>query len=246
MADELIIPEDLKLWYSVACDEVEFATSHKVVKTLIERLSRSEQEIARLQAKLEEQRLDATYVNCQLTVDAQKAVIQDFKAELQQEREDARRIISLRQDRIDALTTLVTEELRDPEYAAGYSESYVLAFIAAQIKVLREQQGMSQAQLADKIGTQQPGIARLEDCNHTPSIGTLLKIAKAFGLRLKVSFETTESLPFEVAAFNRDSLQRASRSPVAAGEISASDDSGNNRQGLSLRIGASPATERQP
>jgi hypothetical protein len=53
---EMPIPEDLQTWYSVACDGVEFATSHKVVKTLIDR-------IARLEAELREAREEiATHV----------------------------------------------------------------------------------------------------------------------------------------------------------------------------------------
>lgn len=34
-----LIPEDLQTWYSVACDEVHFATDHKVIKALIERIA---------------------------------------------------------------------------------------------------------------------------------------------------------------------------------------------------------------
>lgn len=102
----------------------------------------------------------------------------------------------------------LTEELKDPEYAAGYAESYTLSFIASQLKVLREQHGMSQSALAEAIGTQQPGIARLEDCNHTPSLRTLLKLAEAFRLRLHVSFEPYDDLPEMVDKFSRESLER--------------------------------------
>jgi uncharacterized protein (UPF0335 family) len=46
------IPEDLKVWYSVACDKVHFQTDYDAIKTLIER-------IARLEAELEEERAGA-------------------------------------------------------------------------------------------------------------------------------------------------------------------------------------------
>lgn len=36
------IPEDLKVWYSVACDGVHFQTDYAVIKTLIERIARTE------------------------------------------------------------------------------------------------------------------------------------------------------------------------------------------------------------
>lgn len=100
------------------------------------------------------------------------------------------------------------DELADREYAAGYSESYALSYIAAQIKVLREQRGLSQDDLAAKIGTKQPAISRLEDCNNSPNIRTLFKLAEAFGLRLCVHFESFDGLPDEVSKFRRNNLQR--------------------------------------
>jgi hypothetical protein len=45
---EIPIPEDLKIWYSVACDKVHFATDYDAIKTLIERIGRLEAENARL------------------------------------------------------------------------------------------------------------------------------------------------------------------------------------------------------
>lgn len=102
----------------------------------------------------------------------------------------------------------LTEELRDHEYASGYSESFVLCFIAAQVKTLREQRGLSQDALAKKIGTHQPAVARIENCNNIPSLRTLLKLAEAFNLRVNVSFETFEDLPEQVAEFSLESLKR--------------------------------------
>jgi len=38
------IPEDLKMWYSVACDGIEFKPGHAAIKTLIERIAAAEAE----------------------------------------------------------------------------------------------------------------------------------------------------------------------------------------------------------
>jgi transcriptional regulator with XRE-family HTH domain len=104
-------------------------------------------------------------------------------------------------------------ELRgDKEYAEGYAESYLNSYIATQIKVLREQRGLSQPRLANLIGTTQSGISRIENVNYSSwNIGTLKKLARAFDVRLKVSFEPYGTLPDEVDRFSRESLQRPDR-----------------------------------
>jgi transcriptional regulator with XRE-family HTH domain len=103
-------------------------------------------------------------------------------------------------------------ELRDPEYSEGYAESFLNSYIATQIKVIREQRQMTQADLAGKIGTTQTGISRVENVNYTSwNIRTLIKIARAFAVRLHVSFEPFGTLPEEVVRFSRESLERAER-----------------------------------
>ena len=52
----------------------------------------------------------------------------------------------------------------------------------------RQQAGLSQAQLAERMGTQAPAVARLERAlatgKHSPSIATVRKYVKACGKRL--------------------------------------------------------------
>lgn len=102
------------------------------------------------------------------------------------------------------------EQFSDEEYRYGYAESFLNSYIAAQIKILREQRKLTQAQLAEKIGTKQAGISRLENVNYTAwKVDTLTRLARAFGVRLRISFEEFGSLPDEVDYFGRASLQRA-------------------------------------
>jgi DNA repair exonuclease SbcCD ATPase subunit len=50
MSDKPVeIAEDLKLWYSVACDKVHFATDYDAIKKLIERLSAAEAKVKELE-----------------------------------------------------------------------------------------------------------------------------------------------------------------------------------------------------
>lgn len=52
----------------------------------------------------------------------------------------------------------------------------------------RQEAGLTQAQVAERMGTQPPAVARLERAlatgKHSPSIATLRKYAKACGRRL--------------------------------------------------------------
>jgi|SRR5579872_1405440 len=103
-------------------------------------------------------------------------------------------------------------ELRDAEYSEGYSESFLNSYIATQIKVIREQRGMKQVDLAREMGTTQTAVSRIENVNYSAwNIRTLKKLARAFRVRLRVSFETYGTLPDEVERFGRDGLQRAAR-----------------------------------
>ena len=62
--------------------------------------------------------------------------------------------------------------------------------LAHRITELREKCGLTQAQLADKVGTTQAGISRLENPNYRNySLTTLEKVAAALGARLRVELE---------------------------------------------------------
>lgn len=52
----------------------------------------------------------------------------------------------------------------------------------------RAQQGLTQAQVAEKIGTTQSAVARMESGRgkHSPSLATLSKYAEALGCRLEI------------------------------------------------------------
>jgi DNA-binding XRE family transcriptional regulator len=65
--------------------------------------------------------------------------------------------------------------------------------LAHRIVELREQRGLTQAKLAEIVGTTQAGISRLENPNyHNYSLKTLEKAAVALGARLKIESEKTQ------------------------------------------------------
>lgn len=74
------------------------------------------------------------------------------------------------------------EKLRDPEFAAA-AEDLEPGYQVARLRILR---GLTQAQLAEMVGTRQPSIARLENGTRVPSISFLQKIAAALDARIEV------------------------------------------------------------
>ena len=120
----------------------------------------------------------------------------------------------------------LTEQLRhnfaDEEYRNAYADSFQNSYVAAQIKVLREEYPMTQEELAEEIGSQQPGVARLENVNYSSwKVGTLRKIARALKVRLKITFEEWGTLPEDIEHFNRESLKRRpfEKDPIFSPEV---------------------------
>jgi transcriptional regulator with XRE-family HTH domain len=102
-------------------------------------------------------------------------------------------------------------EFADSDYRSEYAGSFVDAWIALQIKVIREQRNLTQKQLAEALHTTQTAISRLENANYSGrTISTLKAVAKVFDCRLKVSFETYGSLIGEADKMSVDSLRRPS------------------------------------
>ena len=51
---------------------------------------------------------------------------------------------------------------------------------------IREEQGLSQADLANKCNVKQPVIARMEKAVHSPQINSLLKVLVPLGYKLQI------------------------------------------------------------
>ena len=79
--------------------------------------------------------------------------------------------------------------LAKPAVKAAYDglEEDEYGFLEEVLKA-RKKSGLTQAELAEKIGTTQSAIARLESISsvHSPSINTLQKYARALGCRLQI------------------------------------------------------------
>ena len=86
---------------------------------------------------------------------------------------------------------MVSKMLKKPAVKAEVSKLNREEFaILDQILAARKEAGLTQAQIAKRMGTQAPAIARLENAlatgKHSPSLSTLRKYAAALGKRVEL------------------------------------------------------------
>ena len=78
------------------------------------------------------------------------------------------------------------EQLKDPKFARGFEAAGRELDLAKQLFDRRMKLGLSQAELAAKVGTTQQQISRLEQASYRGSIRTLERVAEALGVALEV------------------------------------------------------------
>ena len=84
---------------------------------------------------------------------------------------------------------LIKKWLRDPAFKAEYDaleEEFSLASALIRARSLAD---VSQEEIAKRMHTSQPAIARLEGGSGNPSLATLRKYAQATGTQLRITFE---------------------------------------------------------
>ncbi len=79
--------------------------------------------------------------------------------------------------------------LQDAEVREEYDALEPIYEIKSQIIKLRNEQGLSQKDLAELIGTKQSAISRLESGNYNPSLDFLSRVAHALGKEFHIEFK---------------------------------------------------------
>lgn len=109
------------------------------------------------------------------------------------------------------LTDTLREEFKDKETRHVYCDEFLNSSIATQIKVLREQRGLTQRELAERASMRQERISVLEDVNYSSwTINVLRRLAEAFDLTLTVKFESFGEKLFAIEDMNRETLEKPS------------------------------------
>ena len=72
------------------------------------------------------------------------------------------------------------------EYDRAYAETRLAAEVGERIRAAREMAGLSQRDLATRMGTSQAAVARLEAGGVGATLTTLHRVAAALGLELSI------------------------------------------------------------
>jgi ribosome-binding protein aMBF1 (putative translation factor) len=78
--------------------------------------------------------------------------------------------------------------MKSPGYRKAYAALEDEFALASALVEARIKAGLSQKEVARRMHTTQPFIARMEGGRQLPSVASLIKFAHATGLKLKVSF----------------------------------------------------------
>jgi DNA-binding XRE family transcriptional regulator len=95
----------------------------------------------------------------------------------------------------------LAEQMEDPKFAARFERAGEAWDVALQIAALREQAGLSQKELARRLGTSQQQISRLESPGYEGhSLANLRRVAEVLHARVRVVFEPKEHHTLKRAA----------------------------------------------
>src|SRR5881628_235059 len=84
----------------------------------------------------------------------------------------------------------MAEQMEDPAFAARFKQAGEAWDVALQLAALREQAGLSQAELARKLKTTQQQISRLESPRYEGhSLSMLRRVARVLNAHVRVVFE---------------------------------------------------------
>ena len=76
----------------------------------------------------------------------------------------------------------------DPEFKEIWEKNAQKRELVKSIIALRVKEHLTQEGLAEKMGTRQSAISRLENGNYNPSVDFLYRIAKALNRKVEINF----------------------------------------------------------
>jgi len=96
------------------------------------------------------------------------------------------------------------EQLRDQGLAERFKKAGEAWDVALQLTSLRKASGLSQKELAERVGTSQQQISRLESPSYEGhSLSMLRRVAQVLGATIHVHIQTKKQQPPSVVAENR-------------------------------------------
>jgi DNA-binding XRE family transcriptional regulator len=90
------------------------------------------------------------------------------------------------------LKSIAKRWMKEPGFKKGYDALEEEFSLASQLIKARSRAGLTQAEVAERMGTSQSSIARLESGAAKPSLSTLRRYAKATGTIVRIKLEPAE------------------------------------------------------
>jgi len=88
-----------------------------------------------------------------------------------------------------SLSKLKNNAFQNPEVKEAYDDLGSEFELISSLITMREKSGLTQDQVAEKMGTKSPNISRLESGRSNPSLKTLVNYAQACGFKLNLGFK---------------------------------------------------------
>jgi ribosome-binding protein aMBF1 (putative translation factor) len=82
---------------------------------------------------------------------------------------------------------VLAEDLKDPEFRQEWEDTAYARAVATRVAAYRAEHGLTQSDLARRLGMKQPAIARLEAGEHIPTVPTLSRLSQELGLQFHIT-----------------------------------------------------------
>lgn len=89
---------------------------------------------------------------------------------------------------MDDFDRYLKEQMKDPDFKKEWDENEVRYQLMMMVLRARNEEQLTQSELAERTGLRQSNISRIEKGQSMPSIATLAKIAQGLGKRLEIRF----------------------------------------------------------
>jgi DNA-binding XRE family transcriptional regulator len=86
----------------------------------------------------------------------------------------------------DALDVFIAEQQHDPVFADAYEDAEARAALLRSLVEQRKARGLSQSQVAERMGTTQSAVSDLESGGSDPRLSTLQRYARAVNAAIRL------------------------------------------------------------
>jgi transcriptional regulator with XRE-family HTH domain len=96
------------------------------------------------------------------------------------------------------IKSLLAEKFKNKDFEKQYHDTAAFFRLADELLLLRKKRGITQKDLAEKTGTTQAVISRLENATVKPSMETIIKVAEALGAAVDIRLIPLEETRKEI------------------------------------------------